>query len=58
MSEAVKVYKMVMTPFVVCRSETWSVAGMGMRGLDTWEGKNIEEFIWTSGRTRNMENKN
>ena len=38
-SEAVKLYKTVVTPVVMCRSETWSVVGMAMKRLNTWEGK-------------------
>lgn len=29
----------MVTPFVVCRSETWPVTGMDMKKLNTWKGK-------------------
>jgi hypothetical protein len=58
MSKAVKIriYKMIVKPVVVCGSETWPMIEMGMKRQYMGE-ENIKEGIWTSDRTRNMENK-
>jgi len=39
-------------PVVVCRSETWPMTEVDVKSLSIWEDRG------TSGRIRNMENKN
>jgi hypothetical protein len=56
MSKAVEIYKTVLTPVVVCRSESWPVTD-GYEKTKYMGGANIEEDIWANGRIRNMENK-
>jgi hypothetical protein len=54
MGKAVKImiYRMMVKPAVLFGSETWLLSEVDMKSLSTWEGTG------TSGRTRNMENKN
>ena len=50
----IKIYKMTVKPVVVYDSETWPVAEMGIKGLNTWErkmlrrieGPEVEQGIW------------
>jgi hypothetical protein len=54
MGKAVKImiYRMIVKPVVMFGSETWPLFEVDMKILSTWEDTG------TSGRTRNMENKN
>ena len=52
MSKVVKIYETVVTSFVVCRSETWPVTGMGMKRLNAWEGKILRRiYHWNFSLT-------
>jgi hypothetical protein len=44
-------------PAVVYGSETWPVTDINRRKVSTWERKNILKYMFTIGRTSNMENK-
>jgi hypothetical protein len=50
----ITIYKTVLKPAAVCRSETWSVTEMGVKRLNTWErkilrtiyGPEVEQGMW------------
>jgi len=46
----------MVNPVVVHRCETWAVAEVHMKRLNTWERKILRRI--TSGRARDTENKN
>jgi hypothetical protein len=48
---------MMVKPIVVFWSETWAVAD-GCERIWLMREKNMRKDIWTSGRARDMENKN
>ena len=54
MGKALKImiYRMIVKPVVVFGSETWPVIEVDMKSLST------REDTGTSGRTRNLENRN
>jgi hypothetical protein len=45
-----------MVKSVVYGREAWPMTEMDMKILNTWERKIL--YIWISGRTRNVDNKN
>jgi len=47
--------KKMVKPVVAYRCETWAVAEIGMKKLNTWERKILRRI--TSGRARDTENK-
>ena len=54
----IKINKMMVKLVVEYGSETRPVREMDMKRLNTWEKKILRMIIWTSGRIRNVENKN
>ena len=48
-------YKTMMKPVVAYRRETWAVAEVDMKRLNTWERKMLRRI--TSGRARDTEKK-
>jgi hypothetical protein len=54
----IKIYKPIVQPFVLYGRETWRVTEMSMKGHEYMREENVKEDVWTSGRTRNVGNKN
>jgi hypothetical protein len=53
----IKMYKMMVTPAVFSRCETWAITEMDRKRLSTWVRKILRD-ICINGRASNMENKN
>ena len=53
----IRINKTIVNPVLVYESETWLMTNINMRKVSTWERKNINKDMFTSGRTRIMENK-